>query len=231
VSDARDPTDVGELGDYVFDEADERQRAAFEHRLHEEPELRDRVAQLKDVADTLDHMSAAAWREALSQGDPEAAGPQSAAPRRRPWILTMPGLGVAGLAALILFVAGFGVGAVVSGGGPASTGGARLALRPVAGGPSDVSGNAYLSGETRMVLVIHRLPATQPGHYYEAWLMTNIHQLVPIASFRVNRHGGARLVLQLPADATSYRYVDISLQSVAGGEAHSRVSVLRAPTA
>ena len=60
--------------------------------------------------------------------------------------------------------------------------------------------------------------------------MTNIQQLVPIAAFRVDSHGAARLVLQLPANATSYRYVDISLQSLAAGQAHSEESVLRGPT-
>ena len=60
--------------------------------------------------------------------------------------------------------------------------------------------------------------------------MTSPRKLVPLASFRVGMRGTARLTLQLPAAESSYRYVDVSLQSVSAGTAHSAQSVRRGPT-
>ena len=37
--------------------------------------------------------------------------------------------------------------------------GDAVALAPLPGGPTDVSGDAYSNGEKRMVLIVHRLPA------------------------------------------------------------------------
>jgi hypothetical protein len=216
------------IADYVLGEASPEERAAFERALAQDPALRERVHRLEAVAGSLTGMSTAAWQVALGEGEPS---PVTAPRERRSWNLTLRGVGIAGLAALVLFVAGIGAGVLISGsGGVSARRGTQLALRPLAGGPTDVSGDAYLSGANGMVLVIHRLPETTADRYYEAWLMTNIRQLVPIAAFRVNADGGARLVLQLPADATSYKYIDISLQSVGTGEAHSAISVLRGPT-
>ena len=223
MSEPRRTVDDQQLGDYLLGEADERERASVERALAEDPQLRDRVRKLEALTETLSTMSGPAWQEALSAHHPGLG--REAAGGRRSWTVTMPGVAVAGLAALILFIVGIGVGSLTS---PSSTTvtvtpsrGTQVALHPLAGGPTDVSGDAYLAAENRMVLIIHRLPATQPGDYYEAWLMTNIRQLVPIASFRVDANGEARLILQLPADATSYRYVDISLQSIAAGQTHS----------
>jgi hypothetical protein len=106
-----------------------------------------------------------------------------------------------------------------------------LALRPLGATPARASGVAYVTSGDRLVLVTDHLPVTSPGRYYEAWLMTNTRQLVPLASFRVDPTGHARVALQLPAAPTSYRYIDVSLQSAAAGTAHSAQSVLRGPTA
>lgn len=219
------------IADYVLGESSPEERAAFELELERDPDLRERVRRLEAVSGSLADMSIAAWQVALLDPEPEAAPARAPRPRRS-WTFGLPGIAVAGLAALAIFAVGIGAGALISNSGSGVTKGhgAQVALRPLAGGPTDVSGDAYLNGENKMVLVIHRLPETTPGRYYEAWLMTNIHQLVPIAAFRVNSDGGARLVLQLPAAATSYRYVDISLQSVGAGETHSALSVLRGPT-
>ncbi len=52
----------------------------------------------------------------------------------------------------------------------------------------------------------------------------------PLTSFRVGASGTASVTLLLPAPAGAYRYVDISLQAVGAGAAHSADSVLRGPT-
>ena len=229
MSEQRHRVNDQQLGDYLLGEADEQTRSEVERAIADDPQLRDRLRRLETVTDTLSDMSGAAWQETLGGEQP----PGSPARSRRSWTVTKPGVIAAGVAALALFLAGVGVGSLTS---PGATSrrpdrGIEVALRPLAGGPSDAAGTALVNREDRMVLIIHRLPRTRRGAFYEAWLMTSISKLVPIASFRVDRHGQARLVLQLPAPAQSYRYVDISLQQVAAGLGHSAVSVLRGNTA
>jgi hypothetical protein len=227
-------SDEHELSDYLLGEASEQERLDLERRMEADPLLRDRVRRLEAVTDQLAALPGAAWDVAVDDRT-EAAGaaerPPAGRRARRPLFgIPMPGFAVA-LVAVALFAAGLGTGAlIIRGGGAASPTGEALTLRPLINGPADVSGVAYLNGADQMVLVINRLPVTASGRYYEAWLMTSIHKLVPLASFRVDDHGAARLNLRLPAAPTSYRYVDISLQSVSAGTGHSGTSVLRGPT-
>jgi hypothetical protein len=79
-------------------------------------------------------------------------------------------------------------------------------------------------------LSVHGLAATTTGHYYEAWLMTSTQRLISLASFQVAKRGHAQLTVHLPTAPSRYRYIDISLQSVADGAGHSQQSVLRGPT-
>lgn len=227
-------SDEHELSDYLLGESGEQDRLELERRIEADPLLRDRVRRLEAVTDRLAALSGAEWDVAVDDSA-EAAGeaerPAAGRRVRRPLFgIPMPGVAVA-LVAVALFAAGIATGAlIIRGGGGGVPSGEALTLRPLITGPADVSGVAYLTGAEKMVLVINRLPVTVPGRYYEAWLMTSIHKLVPLASFRVDDHGAARLTLQLPAAPTSYRYVDISLQSVSGGSAHSGYSVLRGRT-
>ena len=164
------------IADYVLGESTPEERATFELELERDMNLRERVRRLEAVSGSLADMSLVAWQVALDGPESEPA-PVAGRPRRS-WGMRLPRVAIAGLAALALFVIGIGTGALISRtGAVAPRPGARVALSPLAGGPAGVSGDAYLNGESRMVLVIHRLPQTSPGRYYEAWLMTSIHQL------------------------------------------------------
>jgi hypothetical protein len=78
-----------------------------------------------------------------------------------------------------------------------------------------------------MRLTVNHLPASRAGTYYEAWLMTSATRLVPVAAFRPGPGGRAQIDVPLPAAATGYRYIDISLQRTNAGTAHSHQSILR----
>lgn len=218
------------LSDHLLGEASASERDELERRMAADPVLRARVRALEDVTQRVQAVPMAAW-EAIAEPAPAPVRH----PRRSRFAgFSVPRLAAAALAAVLLFAAGFGTRAL-SGGTARVTStlqppGRQLVLEPLAGGPAGVSGSAYLHGGQSMVLVIHHLPTTAPGRYYEAWLMTSLTKLVPLTSFRVDRNGQARIVLQLPASERDYRYIDVSLQDVGAGVAHSADSVLRGPT-
>ncbi len=220
-------SDDRRLSDHLFGEGSDEDRRAFERRLAEDPDLQARMTRLTETADTLSALPAAAW-EAIETGAPPSGVPAWAG---RP-ALRRPGLRWAAVAAaVVVFALGLGTGALLSSPGSATSApGQKLALRPPAGAAPGAAGVAYLTGSGHLVLVIAHLPATTRGHYYEAWLMTSLQRLVPLVSFRVNANGSARIEVPLAAAPAAYRYVDISLQSVAERGSHSGDSVLRGST-
>ncbi|MGA2013042.1 MAG: anti-sigma factor [Solirubrobacteraceae bacterium] len=220
-------SDDRRLSDWVLREGSDPDRAETERRLAGDPALRARALRLQETAEALRGVPGAAW-EAIGDAD----APAVTRPRRRWWPApgARPSAALAAALAAVVFAAGVGAGALISGAGGTGPPGSPLALRPLAGGPASAGGVAYLIGGNRLELVISHLPATAPSRYYEAWLMTSLRRLIPLASFHVDRQGRARLDLPLPAAARSYRYIDVSLQSAGAGAAHSAVSVLRGPT-
>jgi anti-sigma-K factor RskA len=113
--------------------------------------------------------------------------------------------------------------------GSSSTGSHTVVLSPLAGAPADSRATATITGSERVQLSVEHLAATDSGHYYELWLMTDTTHLVSVASFRVNSRGSARLSVPLPAAPARYRYLNISLQRAGAGTAISRQSLLRGP--
>jgi anti-sigma factor RsiW len=211
------------LSDYLLGEGSEAERAAAARRLAADPKLRARAVALGAVTDRLSALPPAAW---AAVAEPPAPVPTPARRRR-----AVPQPALAALAALVLLAAGIGIGVLVSSGGRSPAGGRAVALRPLAGAPASARGIARITGSGRLALSVRNLPRAGAGHYYEAWLMTSTRRLVPLGSFRVVAGGRARLVLELPAPATDYRYFDVSLQNAAAGVAHSHDSVLRGATA
>lgn len=219
--------------------------ADVERAVAEDPRLARELAGMRAIAGTLQGVPAEAWESHLGPAPelrpaarPQAGQEQSAArpfgrlPRAR-------GMGVAfrpiGAVAAAACIAGaFFVGALThpwtsssGSGGPAV---ARVVLTPVTGTGTNGRAVAYmLGGGGRMRLRILHLPRSRPGTYYELWLMTSTSDLVGVSSFRVGNGGSGELNLILPADPTHYRYLDISVQRVGGGQAISPDSVLRGP--
>jgi hypothetical protein len=226
-------SDESWLTDHLLGEATESDAAEARRRLDSDPALRARAARLAEVAATLHELSPAAWE--VASGTPSTAPAPATRERRRTperrWFRVSPAL-TATLAVVALAV-GIGVGALVwsgGGGGHAGAAARTVALRPLRGTSARAAGSARLTSGGQLTLTVDRLPAAGAGRYYEAWLMTDTRHLVPLASFDVHGSGAASVTVPLPAPPAHYRYFDVSLQTVAGGTAHSDRSVLRGPT-
>ncbi len=203
-------TDEHELSDYLLGELDAETNASFEQRLREDAALQARAERLRPLVGQLAAMPQDAW-EAV----PAEAAVAPAAPRRRRRVLTLRPLVAAGAAAALLAV---GVaGGLLADGGDSSPQGPTVALSAVDGTPASSSALARMTGGGHMLLTVKGLPPAKPGTYYEAWLMSDGKHLVPLASFAVNDSGEARIDVPLPASASDYRYIDVSLQQTAAG--------------
>jgi hypothetical protein len=197
----------------------------------EDPGLAAEIASMRALTTLLAEVPAEAWQP-IPTPEPEAA--PSPATRHRRWLTRSHTL--AGAAALACLAIGFAVGALVNHGrgGPASTRppqAAAATLRPLPGQPPAAVARAQLASTGRIVISFRRLPRPGAHHFYEAWLMTSATKLVPVASFRPDARGRARVETSLPAPVGAFRYIDVSLQRAGAGPAHSSDSVLRGPTA
>jgi Anti-sigma-K factor rskA len=213
-----------DLSGYLLGELSDDERARFEQAIANDPTLRARVERLRPVVEQLGRVPGSAWETVVPAGEKQPP----ARPRLRGRsTVRLPRL-AALLAATVLVGAGIAIGVLIE--RPSSPHGVTVSLRPLQGAPSTASGVATTVGAARIVLRVRRLRPTAPGAYYEAWLMTSTTDLVPIASFDVNNYGNADLDVPLPAPPHQYRYIDISLQHLGAGLAHSQQSVLRGPT-
>lgn len=246
-----------ELGDYLLGELDPAARAAFEARLASDPALRAEVERLAPAVARLEALPEPVWdavgdgltppapvtmpvagtsaRPARADGagrrDDGRSGGGSGRRRRLP-ALPARTWGVAALAAVALLGAGVGIGVLLGDSGSGSSGapvatGPAIALAPLGSAPTSASANARMTGPNRMLLTIEDLPPAPAGTYYEAWLLNDPDDLVPVASFAVGADGRAVVEVPLPAAADQYRFIDVSLQRVDGGTQHSSNSVLR----
>lgn len=191
-----------------------------------DPEYTRELHAMHALAEALDDLPGQAWSD-IPARPPRRAGLLVAGGRSR-----FTAIAVA--ASLACLAAGIVVGENIGGTpGPGrapqlsgSGAGQTVALHPLTDG-SSASAVATMPAPGQMVLQVRRLPLSAPGTYYELWLMTNLHHLVPVAAFRVSSTMRERLSLTLPDDPGHYAYLDISVQKVGSGTAHSGDSVLR----
>ena len=230
----RAPSDEAALSAFLLDDLDPGERDLIERRLAQDSALRAREQRLAPLVGQLEHLSPDAWAFVATRhgAQPDLRDDLSArapVPRSRWWhgrLSMRPAL--AAMAAVALLAIGVGVGVLLSR-TPGSSG-TTVVLRALPGEPTSAFARGRLTPDGQIELMISHLPASQPGTYYEAWLMTNTTRLVPVAAFRPGADGWAQLDLPLPAAAAAYRYIDISLQRTGAGTAHSRHSVLRGNT-
>ena len=239
------------LSDYLLGELDPADRDRIERLLSADSALRSRAQRLAPLVAQLQQLSPDAWRYVGSQSGAHPTGldaparprpvgaedrasggdraPQAPSRRSRWWRrpLAMPPA-LAAMAAGALLAIGVGVGVLIE--RTPAPGGTSITLRALPGESPGTTAHARITPNGDLVLIVHNLPASRSGTYYEAWLMTDATRLVPIAAFRTGAHGSAQINVPLPASASSYRYIDISLQHAGAGTAHSRQSVLRGET-
>ena len=73
------------------------------------------------------------------------------------------------------------------------------------------------------------LPPSEPGQFYELWLLNSVDDMVALGTFSVPASGAVDVTVPLPADAGRFGALDLSLEPDDGDPAHSTISVLRAP--
>jgi anti-sigma-K factor RskA len=211
---------------YLLEDLDAAGRAEVERRLAGDAELRAEVEAMRGLTSHLDALPESAWPVGTAGPAPApAVEPGAAAGTVRRWRVR-PALALATL--LVVAAAGFGLGAILTGGDSTKPTPAIVLrpLEPTAGEEATVA----MPAPGEMVFTAEGLPALKEGQYYEIWLMSSTSRLVPVASFRVGADGHAQVRVPLPADPASYRYFDVSRQLVSEGTGHSADSVLRGST-
>jgi hypothetical protein len=198
------------------------------------PELAAEIEAMTAITKLLEELPSASWA-------PIPTPPVQTARERRTTTPTRSlnlSRTVAAVAAAVCLVIGFGAGALLESGhggsgaqGNRTSGGPSIVLRPLGAQAANSLAVAEMPGPGQMLLRVAHLPPSPPGTYYELWLMTNLRRLTPVASFRVDASGRARLDLRLPDNPDQYRYLDISLQQLGHGTDHSPDSVLRGSVA
>jgi hypothetical protein len=204
---------------YFLDELDPAQRDALESRLAADPALRTQAERMRPVVARVAALPPELW-DGLP--GPDRVGRTAEAPRRP----QRHRRAIAAAIACGLVAAGIAIGIVIE--RPTAAPGETVALHALSGTRSAARATAHLGAGGRLAFDARHLPATPAGRYYELWLMSSDTKLVAVASFIVDRHGHATLSVPLPAPATNYRYLDLSLQQAADGPQHSGHSILRA---
>ncbi len=185
---------------------------------------------LDDLARRLEQLPREAWDR---PEPPPAPWPAEERPARRRGFLLRPVAAVA--ASVVLLAAGVAGGLLLGGGeddGDAPAG-VKVALGPVDGRGAGATGEVSLEGAgggTADVRVTGLKPS-DAGSFYELWLIGDEGELVSLGSFRVPRSGVAELSVPLPVDPERFRFVDVSREPDDGDPSHSKISVLRGPTA
>jgi hypothetical protein len=137
------------------------------------------------------------------------------------------------VAAVMLLVAGTGLGALLFGDGSGASGvpATSVALGPL---PDTGSGAVHASvriprkGAGDIRLEIRGAQPTPAGHVEELWLMdADAKRLVSVGTFRVGPDGRADVRFHSGIDPHRYQYLDVSVEPEDGNPGHSGRSVLR----
>ena len=223
---------------YLLGELPPEERAAFEAELERDPALRTEVERLAPVVSRLEAMEPATWEplpELPPLALPPAAAPARERERRAAWWRRPLSLRPLPAAALAVVLLALGIAAGILAGGRADEGavsaGRVVTLVPVEPGQDDgAEGTATLAGNGDQAIVkLRGLPPSEPGQFYELWLLNTVDDMVALGSFSVPASGELDVTVPLPADAGRFAALDLSLEPDDGDPAHSTISVLRAP--
>jgi hypothetical protein len=211
------------LLDYLLDELDPGERAAFEAA----PERVAEAERLRPIVTRLEALEREEWDppQAPALALPRVPGPQP--PQRR---LTLRPVVAVCLTTLLLAI-GVGAGLVLGGrdAGDGIDGGRRLVLEPVEPGGGARGTVTIEARDGRATFRLRGLTPSANGNFYELWLLNSADDLVSLGSFSVPASGEADVTVPLPADPDGFAALDISVEPGDGNPAHSTRSVLRAP--
>ncbi|WP_217915518.1 anti-sigma factor [Miltoncostaea marina] len=215
-----------EITDYLLGEMAAEDRGRLEARMARDPGLRAEVERMRAVVAGLEALPAEAWA-------PGPVPPPPALPAAAP---ARPARGVRPLVAVAAAVAalavGVGVGALVTGGGDGDEpgDGPAIALDRFGDAAPGAHGEVRMTGgDAGMRLAVSGLRPSGDG-FYELWLLGDDGRMVSLGAFRVPPSGATEVSVPLPADPSSFSYIDVSLEPPDGDPAHSGASVLRGAT-
>ena len=205
--------------DYLLGELDDASRAEVQSRLQSDSAFRAQVESLRPLVGRLQELPVQAWS---APDEVQTERPSFYSRARRQFV-------VVGAVAAVAVVAATGGYLLNDSTTPTQTG-PSIVLRPIgAGAPRAAQATATMTASRHMNVDVSGLPPTRPGHFYELWLIGADKQVVSLASFDVTSTGHGSLNIPLPVDPRRFNYLDVSVQTVSAGPAHSGDSVLRAP--
>jgi anti-sigma-K factor RskA len=226
------------LSGYLLGELGPEERAAFEAELRADPGLRAEAERLAPVVARLEGLEPAAWEQVppLPALPPLPAGDEAVPrrPERAPWwrrTVALRPLPAAALASVLLAL-GVAAGLLLAGdgGGGEVSAGRVVVLAPVEPADDGAEGTATLASTgSRATVRLRGLPPSEPGQFYELWLLNTVEDMVALGSFSVPASGAIDVTVPLPGDAGRFAALDLSVEPDDGDPAHSTVSVLRAP--
>ncbi len=227
------------LPDYLLGELDPAERAAFEAELREDEQLRAEAERLAPVVARLEGLEPAAWEQLppLPALPPLPTADDAPAARPGPDALVAAELRVAPAArrcARERPARARGRRRAAARRGRrrrCRVGGGRRGPRPARGPGRRRAGHgdARLVARTARRCELRGLPPSEPGQFYELWLLNTVDDMVAIGSFSVPESGEIDVTVPLPGDAGRFAALDLSVEPDDGDPAHSTVSVLRAP--
>ncbi len=98
-------------------------------------------------------------------------------------------------------------------------------MAPLAGGEKGAGATAELTGANRLDVKVTGLP--NPGHgAYRLWLFDSVIRSRAVGALT---SGSGTIAATLPANASGYRYLDITRESSPSDDTYSGLVVLRAP--
>jgi hypothetical protein len=190
-----------------------------------EPAPEPAAPKLSPLPRDLDRAAAARELDDSLYFEPEARGS-----RRTAWLLILGGIAVLGVLLALLLSSGDDDGSNESGSQPAPSQngpgpapeGDTAKLSPIGGGRGE--GTVSVTDETATI-TISGLPNPAPGSY-QVWLYNSIVDAKSLGTFP---EGSGKLEVELPPDASKYRFLDVSREPDDANPNNSGASVMRAP--
>jgi hypothetical protein len=106
---------------------------------------------------------------------------------------------------------------------------AQAVLSPVKGVKGTGAALVYKSGNQSIAVLRAKLPPSKGNNKYVVWLYNSDKQLRPLAADVTDKSGNFQGAAGLPANWTSYHFIDVTYQPTAGTRVGHGRSVMRGP--